>query len=376
MAWLWQINATANSGVNLAPATGSIAMWNIISGLLQAGWTKKTDSDGTTYSSSGVQVTGGGAGANGLGNTNAHVRLSDPANLHELSIQRGTTSLLWRIKWSHSAKFTVGTPTATLVASATDEQVPNGTGTDAAPVGGTIFTADNLYHLHFGCDNAAPYDFWGATTLITTGATQKMFLFLNMTVGSYPSADVAPYTIEFGGVPVVANAIVGSGYYKKGMSGEAWLANLFGAWTYNQLAATVQIPKVIGPNNYNGNDNGYPIPIGVPSGTGGAQLKGFASMNTVAWCGSTRLQFDFEDTSAAAWAISTVYVQGARVQAGGNVYLCQVATGTSAGSGSGPTGTGNAITDNTVTWSYVAPVLRYTCFDAIMLRSPPGILLS
>jgi hypothetical protein len=374
VTWLWQITGTANSGVNLAPATGAVAMWNIISALLQAGWTKKADSDGTTYSSSGVQVTSGATGTNGLGNNSAWVRISDPANLRELSIQRGTSHPNWRIKWSHSAKFTVGTPTATLVASATDEQVLIGTGTDAAPTGVAVFGSDGLYHLHVGTDNAAPYDFWWMTTATSGGATQKIGNFLNMTVGSYPSADVAPYVVQFGGPAITNGSVLGSGYYKKGLSGELWCSNLFVGFGYYG-AATVQIPKIIGVNAYSGNDNGFPVPVGIPSGTGGAHFKGFASMNTIAWSGSTRLQFDFEDTNAAAWAISTAYVVGARVQAASNVYLCQVA-GTSLGSGSGPTGTGNAITDNTVTWSYVAPVARFTVFDSCMLRSPIGILLS
>lgn len=53
----------------------------------------------------------------------------------------------------------------------------------------------------------------------------------------------------------------------------------------------------------------------------------------------------------AAWAASTAYALGARVTLGGNVYQCTIA-GTSAASG-GPTGTGTAIADGTVTWRYL-----------------------
>jgi hypothetical protein len=52
-----------------------------------------------------------------------------------------------------------------------------------------------------------------------------------------------------------------------------------------------------------------------------------------------------------AWATSTAYAVGALVSANGNLYLCTTA-GTSASTGSGPTGTGSAITDGTVTWAY------------------------
>lgn len=53
-----------------------------------------------------------------------------------------------------------------------------------------------------------------------------------------------------------------------------------------------------------------------------------------------------------AWAPTTAYTVGALRSNGGNIYLCTVA-GTSAGSG-GPSGTGTAIVDNTVTWRFIA----------------------
>ncbi len=56
---------------------------------------------------------------------------------------------------------------------------------------------------------------------------------------------------------------------------------------------------------------------------------------------------------AVAWVNATPYVLYDHVTNGGNVYRCTTA-GTSAGAG-GPTGTGTAITDNTVVWRYVGP---------------------
>lgn len=55
--------------------------------------------------------------------------------------------------------------------------------------------------------------------------------------------------------------------------------------------------------------------------------------------------------SGTAWVASTAYTVGLRVVNVGNVYQCTTA-GTSAASG-GPTGTSSAITDGTVTWSYL-----------------------
>ncbi len=55
--------------------------------------------------------------------------------------------------------------------------------------------------------------------------------------------------------------------------------------------------------------------------------------------------------NGASWLPSTPYLLNARAVNGGNVYIV-TAPGTSASSG-GPTGTGSAITDGTVTWAYL-----------------------
>ena len=53
------------------------------------------------------------------------------------------------------------------------------------------------------------------------------------------------------------------------------------------------------------------------------------------------------------WAVQTLYTLGNHVVNGGNVYVV-TAQGTSATTGSGPSGTGTSITDGGVTWSYVS----------------------
>lgn len=58
-------------------------------------------------------------------------------------------------------------------------------------------------------------------------------------------------------------------------------------------------------------------------------------------------------TTQSKWAISTAYTVGNKVvnPNNGNVYTCTTA-GTSASSGTGPSGTGTGITDNGAVWSY------------------------
>jgi hypothetical protein len=58
-----------------------------------------------------------------------------------------------------------------------------------------------------------------------------------------------------------------------------------------------------------------------------------------------------------AWAVSTPYTLNSYIYAGGNMYRCTVA-GTSASSGSGPSGVGySGITDGTATWIYAYPYI-------------------
>lgn len=82
-----------------------------------------------------------------------------------------------------------------------------------------------------------------------------------------------------------------------------------------------------------------------------------------------QLAADLTAQLSTAWAASTAYVTEVTslggvaltnkvhadvVYANGNYYRC-ITSGTSAGSGSGPTGTGSSITDGTCVWEYVGP---------------------
>lgn len=72
--------------------------------------------------------------------------------------------------------------------------------------------------------------------------------------------------------------------------------------------------------------------------------KLFATTATGIW--------DVTQKGYALWQANTAYVVGNFVTNGPNVYICTIG-GTSAGSG-GPTGTGNGIVDNGVTWNFVS----------------------
>ena len=78
--------------LNQSPGSGAIATWNWITCLKAAGWTDVSDSDGTTYSSTGGQVTGVNTGTNGFNNPYAWVRLRAPTGTREMLFQRSPSA--------------------------------------------------------------------------------------------------------------------------------------------------------------------------------------------------------------------------------------------------------------------------------------------
>lgn len=162
---------------NKTPATGSVGMYNLITGMLAVGFTKVEDSDGTTRSATGVQVTSGASGSGGLGNTNAYVRMRYPDSGREVMLQRGTTDLVWRITYSALARFGGGSPDATHVPSATDTATVVGAGTDASPTFTSFLGTNNTYRQQGAVYDTAPYGFWFGCYPIGGGAATAGIVF-------------------------------------------------------------------------------------------------------------------------------------------------------------------------------------------------------
>ena len=288
--------------LNNNPATGAIAMFELWQCLSSAGWTKVADSDGTTYSSSGTQVTGGGTGAGGLNNTKAWMRLQDPVAVREIVIQRVTNSTNYAI-WYNSggSKFTGGSPAATQVpttATSSDAQFVCGSGTPASPTGATLFTTDGTYRWHVICSNASLYGFVAIGYVTGTDITATMIAMDPMQSGTYPtsgSADADPVVWICPAGPNSGN--VGTTIYmtsetanqgplanlKYGLTGAGWVQ--MSALSY-QSAAGQAIPADIGSNPFTGNAEGYPIAYARRSAlTAPVGWKGFSSL--LLWAGTS-----------------------------------------------------------------------------------------
>lgn len=288
---------------NNTPATGAIAMYLFLSTLVAAGWTKPKDSDGTTYSSSGTQVTGGATGTNGLANNSAWFVLKAPAvNAQQRSFcfQRGTTNLVWRVKYSYTAGFTGGSPSATETPSATDEQILYGGGTDASPSFQNMLGTDASYTFNVcGGDSTIGYSFywvsWGSGNPASAGHGMMMDV---LSSGSYSTSDVDPvfiYRASVGGTTTLfyANEI---GHYGVVNSWAHYKVGGIPTWLGTQLLCVTDFlsnTNQFGPyssfygggsygistNTWDGSDDGVPALYGRPKIVGTASgFKGCGSM--------------------------------------------------------------------------------------------------
>jgi hypothetical protein len=264
--------------VSNKPSTGTIAVFNLKTQLKSVGWTVKNSSDATTYNSTGDQITSGTSGANGLGNTNAWFRIQQPTSpFREFIFQRGSSDVAWRVKYSGTSKFTGGSPAATQVPSATDEQLLLGGGTDAAPTFATWFTTNNTYTQHICIGNGNSDDgysfyniciFNGGGSATSTSITNALLLDVLDTGSVHPDdTDPAILYITTGGSgssistnmngetsTITENA---KGWLKKGLAGEGFVT--IPAIKFGSGSASICIPSNSRVNIYNSKENVIPV---------------------------------------------------------------------------------------------------------------------
>lgn len=148
---------------SLVPAQAGAAVSLLVEMIVQAGYVYKASGDGLSgYSATGKIFSGTGSGAAGWHNNRAWARLAAPDGRRELTIQHNASQGV-RLKYSALAKFTGGSPSATVTPSATDERVMWGAGTDATPTLTNWFPAGITTGAvkFWGMASAsAPFGFW------------------------------------------------------------------------------------------------------------------------------------------------------------------------------------------------------------------------
>jgi hypothetical protein len=286
---------------NQTPTTGSMAMFSFKEQLKVAGWIVKGSGDATSFSTTADIIVSGATGATGLSNTSAWFRVQCPSMggvTRELCVQRSTTSAQWRIKYSYSAGFTGGAPSATRTPSATDEQYIIGGGTDAAPTFGILFGADASYKYHVAAaDSNDGYMFYSVAYAHNAGVLTHILYMDQMQADSVNALDNDGYvffannsisttnTANVHGTSVATNVYAPQCWLKKGLSGETWGVVPIMAYYYVDTGnTTTYSPKAIGINSFDGKDVGLPAIYAKPSNTPGANagFKGIGRLHKLA----------------------------------------------------------------------------------------------
>ena len=292
------------ASVTSTPATGAVAMWDLIDLLVNTcGWDKASDSDGTTYSSAGTQVTSGSSGAGGLGNANAWVRLVSPLGGRSLTVQRGASNLLWRVNYSAQAGFSTGSPGATRTPSASDSQLVKGGGTEASPTFSGLFTTDGSYAwrvsatlARYGSGLGGDFAFWAVASLTAGGETRTAFCFEPFQEDSFiecdsmaspttgdadpiliqaalPSADPSAWQLNTQTAGGWANATLANNevfaWHKRGLAGASFVKWTAGAW-YGNISNLDRMPGNIEVDPYDGRYGIADIPVFRTNLSGGA----------------------------------------------------------------------------------------------------------
>ena len=298
--------------LNQTPATGAEAMFQLKAVLTTpstgAGWTVLSSSDGSTYNASGDQITASGSGASGMANDSAWFVVRDPSGSggRQLCIQRGTANYSWRIKYSASAGFSGGSPSATQTPSAADEVFLCGSGGDSSPIFSSHFyTSDGSYRCHIVADNdaASKYSFWMACYPTGGGAPNQALILDGLITGTFPTEDDDPVVFSCSGYtssPLVLSTFssdshVSGQWYgpaawlRKGETDQAFVA----VPALSLYSGGVQtVPSGLPTNPHNGKDEGVPVIYARRAGAtvySGSNPTGYKGVSRLCrWMGTSR----------------------------------------------------------------------------------------
>lgn len=280
-----------------ATVTGAQAMYKLKVKLIAQGWVVKASGDGiAAYGASSDVITSGNAGANGWANgttsaNGAWVRFQDPAGVRELLIQRCNTNLVWNVRYSKSAKFTGGSPSATAAPTATDSQnICSNT---------TIFAADSGYRYYCAVSNVAPYSFWAGAFPTGGGNPTHAFIYGETTGMETGEDNISIHIIQ-------ANAFLAStmttfqGWAGSGLTYERWRTAIVAPPYTDASAGANVIPSLLNVNPHSGNDESFEIFLGEDgTGTFPGGMRGFLAWDLIGWNGAAKTTGDTMSTTGA-----------------------------------------------------------------------------
>lgn len=261
------------------PATAGEVMYRLSLVLIAAGWTVPGSADGSTFSQAGANKWISAATA---GTTGAWIRMQDPAGIVEHEFQCISANVFgWRV--SATAKFTGGSPSATVAPTATDTQYLQGT---TAGTGATYGTAGS-YRINIVAGDSG----WGYSWCIFANATGVNSAALGGMLYdgglNGPTGDTAPFVCysHWNVATFMASDLIAYAASSSGGAG-AWLNN-GGTGAIWQEMQTLQVfagvagcwpPTTgvgVGTNPQTGDDDLIPVIWGCDSAHGLTGLKGF-----------------------------------------------------------------------------------------------------
>ena len=334
-------------------------MWQTVMTMMDAGWSCLAWSDGSTanltgtvpgpyangpgdpdpvYPQTGTFPNSGSASAGGFGNTRAWIILRQPkptgsqgfyAGTRMFMLQRGTTDVLWRMKYSKAGVWAgngtnsggrsgpiglatnqntpsaIPSVTASLI-QGNDEINLMGAGTDSAPTYNTWFNGTNggMRHNTMANDGLsgelAPYGFYAVGWTAGGGqlAAQHVFLFDPCIAASTAAVDQDPFVIQVDGSANGFRTGQDSSYNADNFGTATWyrynlsnpagsMVNVAAAAYYYRVAGVGVVQIVpgadagfpLGTNSHNGNDDFFPVPYMRRGAAGGnTGYKGVSSL--------------------------------------------------------------------------------------------------
>lgn len=263
--------------------TGSQALYQLKELCKSVGWTVPRSSDGTTYNSSGDQITSGSSGANGMANNNAWFVLRSP-NIDgyniEFCFQRGTTNIAWRNKICFNG-FTGGSPSATITPTATDQFVIFGGGTDSSPSFSNWITTDSTYRgqIIAGDVNDGYSIYFGYWTNGSGLNPRLLFGFDRLIDSSCATNDIFKYCVwSEGNLSDISAISSGSGPASTSGPRTIWRKNFPNNVESYSVCPTIALfsggfnTPGYGTNPWNGKDDAFPVIYG-QTGSGATNVN-------------------------------------------------------------------------------------------------------
>jgi hypothetical protein len=290
---------------NYIPTTGSDAIFQFKTFLVNVmGWTVIQSSDGTTvYSGDGIYTAG--PGTNGLANDRAWFTIQVAGSTRQFSFQHVDniidvfTNKTWRIKYSFFG-FDVPNPLrpwkATPHSSSGDDQVIYGGGTDTFPTYAPLFKDDGTYVQQIiGDPSTNAVCFFCHTDEKTVPSNG--FVFDAMASGSYDTGDIDPFIIYVSGNTINTFSTIDmnnnfapfcpGGWLLKNLPGQAFVK--IPALVFANYDSGYSIPFNVGSNPYASEDQFFPIVYARPILSPSAPPYGYKGVSSLMqWCSTQR----------------------------------------------------------------------------------------